>query len=101
MSERRVVLITGSTDGIGRATARALAAAGAKVILHGRSKAKVDAAIAKLKEELPGADIEGVSFDLGSLAAVRKGAEQGPLARVPELHGRRSTTPASTPTSAR
>lgn len=85
MSERRVVLITGSTDGIGRATARALAAAGAKVILHGRSKGKVDAALAKLAEELPGAELEGVSFDLGSLTAVRKGAEQI-LARVPELH---------------
>jgi len=85
MSDRRVVLVTGSTDGIGRATARALAAAGAKVILHGRSKPKVDAALALLMEELPGAEIEGVSFDLGSLAGVRKGAEQI-LARVPALH---------------
>jgi NAD(P)-dependent dehydrogenase (short-subunit alcohol dehydrogenase family) len=85
MSDRRVVLITGSTDGIGHATARALAAAGAKVVLHGRSKAKVDAALAKLQAELPGAELEGVSFDLGSLTAVRKGAEQV-LARVPELH---------------
>jgi NAD(P)-dependent dehydrogenase (short-subunit alcohol dehydrogenase family) len=85
MSDRRVVLVTGSTDGIGRATARALAAAGAKVILHGRSKPKVDAALAKLMEELPGAEIEGVSFDLGSTTAVRKGAEQI-LARVPALH---------------
>jgi NAD(P)-dependent dehydrogenase (short-subunit alcohol dehydrogenase family) len=85
MSDRRVVLITGSTDGIGRATARALAAAGVKVILHGRSKPKVDAAIAKLSEELPGAELEGVSFDLGSQVAVRKGAEQI-LARVPALH---------------
>jgi NAD(P)-dependent dehydrogenase (short-subunit alcohol dehydrogenase family) len=85
MSDRRVVLVTGSTDGIGRATARALAAGGAKVILHGRSKPKVDAALAKLLEELPGAEIEGVSFDLGSMTAVRKGAEQI-LARIPELH---------------
>ncbi len=85
MSDRRVVLVTGSTDGIGRATARALAAAGAHVILHGRSKPKVDAALAAMLEELPGAQLEGVSFDLGSLAAVRKGAEQI-LARVPALH---------------
>ncbi len=85
MSDRRVVLITGSTDGIGRATARALAAAGGKVILHGRSKPKVDAALAQLSEELPGAELEGVSFDLGSQVAVRKGAEQI-LARVPQLH---------------
>jgi NAD(P)-dependent dehydrogenase (short-subunit alcohol dehydrogenase family) len=85
MTSRRVVLVTGSTDGIGRATARALAAGGMKVILHGRAKSKVDAALAALGEELPGAELEGVSFDLGSLAAVRRGAEQI-LARVPALH---------------
>jgi NAD(P)-dependent dehydrogenase (short-subunit alcohol dehydrogenase family) len=85
MTDRRVVLVTGATDGIGRATARALAAGGMKVILHGRSRPKVDAVLAALGEELPGADLEGVSFDLGSQAAVRRGAEQI-LARVPALH---------------
>jgi NAD(P)-dependent dehydrogenase (short-subunit alcohol dehydrogenase family) len=85
MTERRVVLVTGSTDGIGRATARALAAGGMKVILHGRTKPKIDAALAALTEELPGAELEAVSFDLGSPAAVRRGAEQI-LARVPALH---------------
>jgi NAD(P)-dependent dehydrogenase (short-subunit alcohol dehydrogenase family) len=81
----RVVLVTGSTDGIGRATARALAAGGLKVIIHGRGKAKVDAALAQLLDELPGAQIEGVSFDLGSLKAVRNGAAQL-LERAPALH---------------
>jgi NAD(P)-dependent dehydrogenase (short-subunit alcohol dehydrogenase family) len=81
----RVALVTGSTDGIGRATARALAAGGMQVILHGRSKPKVDAALAQLLEELPGAKLEGVSFDMGSLAQVRRGANQI-LERVPELH---------------
>ena len=85
MSERRVVLVTGSTDGIGRATARALAAAGLKVFVHGRSKVKVDAAVTKLAAELPGAELEGVAFDLGSLSAVRKGAAQL-LERAPALH---------------
>ena len=85
MTERRVALVTGSTDGIGRATARALAAAGMKVIVHGRAKPKVDAALAALQAELPGAELEGVSFDFGSLAAVRRGAEQI-LARLPALH---------------
>lgn len=81
----RVVLVTGSTDGIGRAAARALAAGGMKVILHGRGKSRVDAAIAQLMDELPGAQLEGVAFDLGSLKAVRNGAAQI-LERVPELH---------------
>ncbi|MCX5744934.1 MAG: SDR family NAD(P)-dependent oxidoreductase [Proteobacteria bacterium] len=81
----RVALVTGSTDGIGRATARALAAAGMKVFLHGRSKVKVDAAVVALQTELPGADVDGISFDLGSLAAVRRGAD-ALLARAPDLH---------------
>jgi NAD(P)-dependent dehydrogenase (short-subunit alcohol dehydrogenase family) len=85
MTERRVVLVTGSTDGIGRATARALAAGGMKVILHGRTKLKLDAVLAQLRDELPGAELEGVAFDLGSQAAVRRGAAQI-LARVPALH---------------
>lgn len=85
MTDRRVVLVTGSTDGIGRATARALAAGGMKVIVHGRTKPKVDATLAALTDELPGAELEGVSFDLGSQAGVRRGAEQI-LARVPALH---------------
>jgi NAD(P)-dependent dehydrogenase (short-subunit alcohol dehydrogenase family) len=85
MSERRVVLVTGATDGIGRATARALAAAGMKVVVHGRSKVKVDATLAQLAEELPGAELEGVSFDLGRKTAVENGAKHI-LERCPQLH---------------
>lgn len=81
---RRIVLVTGSTDGIGRATARALAAAGVEVVVHGRSKPRVDAALDQLAAELPGATLHGVSFDLGSLAAVRRGAAQL-LERLPAL----------------
>src|SRR4051812_28975450 len=81
----RVVLVTGSTDGIGRAIARQLAAGGVRVIVHGRSKPKVDAALDALRGELPGADLDGVSFDLGRLSDVRRGAEQ--LAKVaPQLN---------------
>jgi NAD(P)-dependent dehydrogenase (short-subunit alcohol dehydrogenase family) len=81
----RVVLVTGSTDGIGRQTARDLAARGLHVIVHGRGKTKVDQALAALRTELPGAELDGVSFDLGTVAGVRRGAE-AVLALAPELH---------------
>jgi NAD(P)-dependent dehydrogenase (short-subunit alcohol dehydrogenase family) len=81
----RVALVTGSTDGIGRQTARQLAAKGFKVIVHGRAKNIVDLTLAWLREELPGAQVEGVAFDIGRLADVRRGAEQV-LAIAPKLH---------------
>ena len=81
----RVVLVTGSTDGIGRQVARQLAAGGMTVIVHGRSKPKVEATLEQLQGELPGATLHGVAFDLGTLAAVRTGAAQV-LALAPELH---------------
>ncbi len=81
----RVALVTGSTDGIGRQTAYELAARGFRVILHGRNKPKVDRALAELRSGLPNAEFDGVAFDLGVLASVRRGAESV-LQIAPELH---------------
>lgn len=76
MSDRRkVVLVTGSTDGIGKATALALARTGHHVIVHGRNRPRVDAAIGHLKAEVPDATLDGISFDLGTVASVRKGVK--------------------------
>jgi NAD(P)-dependent dehydrogenase (short-subunit alcohol dehydrogenase family) len=71
---RRVILITGSTDGIGKHAALELARGGAQVIVHGRSRPKAEAAQADLRAR--GADVEAISFDLGNLASVRKGAAE-------------------------
>ena len=81
----RVALVTGSTDGIGRQTARQVAAAGLVVIVHGRSKPKVEQTLAGLRAELPGATFHGVAFDLGTNAGVRRGAAMI-LELAPELH---------------
>jgi NAD(P)-dependent dehydrogenase (short-subunit alcohol dehydrogenase family) len=64
-------LITGATSGIGRATARELAAGGARVIIHGRSAASAERTRRQLLDELPGARIETVHADLCSLDEVR------------------------------
>ncbi|HHG4644866.1 TPA: SDR family NAD(P)-dependent oxidoreductase [Pseudomonas aeruginosa] len=60
----RRALVTGSTAGIGLATARALAAEGASVTVNGRTQARVDSAVNALKDELPGATITGIAADL-------------------------------------
>ena len=80
MSEprRRVTLVTGSTDGIGRQTALELLRGGQHVIVHGRTRPKVEAAMAALREQVPDTEgrLDGVSFDLGSMASVRRGAAE-------------------------
>ncbi|MDR3479100.1 MAG: SDR family oxidoreductase [Burkholderiaceae bacterium] len=59
-------LVTGSTAGIGFATARALAAEGASVTVNGRTQARVDSAVDALVREFPGASITGITADLSS-----------------------------------
>jgi NAD(P)-dependent dehydrogenase (short-subunit alcohol dehydrogenase family) len=61
-------VVTGSTAGIGFATARALAAEGARVVVNGRTQARVDAALAQIRAEVPGASLEGVAADLSGAA---------------------------------
>ncbi len=60
----RRALVTGSTAGIGLATAVALAREGAEVILNGRTQRRVDAATADIREQVPGARVAGVAADL-------------------------------------
>ena len=42
MTDRPAILITGATDGLGRALAERLAADGATLILHGRDQRRLD-----------------------------------------------------------
>jgi NAD(P)-dependent dehydrogenase (short-subunit alcohol dehydrogenase family) len=87
-ARRRVTVVTGSTDGMGKQTALELLRAGQHVVIHGRNRPKVDATLAALREQVPGAEAEGrldgVSFDLGSLASVRRGAAEL-VEKVPEV----------------
>ena len=46
----RAILVTGASDGIGRAVALALARAGAEVILHGRNVRKLEAVHAEIEK---------------------------------------------------
>jgi NAD(P)-dependent dehydrogenase (short-subunit alcohol dehydrogenase family) len=64
----KTALVTGSTLGIGYAIARSLAREGASVVLNGRTRERVDAAVKKLQGEVPGAKVTGVVADLATAA---------------------------------
>ncbi len=74
MTSERIILVTGATAGIGLQTALDLARLGSRVVVHGRSAAKVDEARRTIEEA--GGRAEGVTFDLSSLKSVRQGAEE-------------------------
>lgn len=66
-----VAVITGATTGMGVETARALASAGARVVLAGRGPDRLEAAANAIVTTLPTATLETVELDLASLASVR------------------------------
>lgn len=66
----KTALVSASTGGIGFAIARGLAESGAEVIINGRSEKSVSAAIARLRQALPGARLHPAVADLGSAEGV-------------------------------
>lgn len=66
----RTVFISGSTQGIGFAIASLCAHEGATVILNGRSKEGVDAAVARLRDDDPAASVKGISADFADAGQV-------------------------------
>jgi NAD(P)-dependent dehydrogenase (short-subunit alcohol dehydrogenase family) len=71
-----VVLVTGSTDGIGRETALELARLGARVIVHGRNEARVAKAHEEVARASTAAPPPPIVADFASLAAVRQMASE-------------------------
>ena len=74
--EGKTVLLTGSTDGLGRACAADLALAGATVLVHGRSEERVAATVEKLRAETGSDRLRAHVADLSSLSQVRALAER-------------------------
>lgn len=74
--ERKVVLITGATDGLGKAAALALAKQGATVVIVGRDPAKTRATAGEMKEQSGTPSADGLVADLSSMAEVRRLANE-------------------------
>ena len=66
----KIALVTGSTAGIGFAIAKRLAAEGAEVIINGRTEDRIGAALATLKDQVPGARLRGAAADFAQRASV-------------------------------
>ena len=81
----KTYFVTGANTGIGFEAANVLAAKGARVLLGSRSRAKGDAAAARIMGSYPGASVAVVDLDLGDLASVRAAADL--VAGEPRLDG--------------
>jgi NAD(P)-dependent dehydrogenase (short-subunit alcohol dehydrogenase family) len=73
MADGKTILVTGSTDGVGRCVARQLAKTGAKVLVHGRDRDRGQHLVSDITRL--GGQARFYQADLSSLAEVRKFAQ--------------------------
>jgi NAD(P)-dependent dehydrogenase (short-subunit alcohol dehydrogenase family) len=84
--EGRIFLVTGGTSGIGYESSKALAAAGAQVVIAARNPERGEQAIANIRRETPDARVHFETLDLADLASVRALAQRL-NATLPRLDG--------------
>ena len=72
----RTAVVTGANGGLGLETAKALAGAGAHVVMAARNQAKAAVARAEILATHPAASLEVVELDLGDLASVRTATDE-------------------------
>ncbi|HVU09690.1 MAG TPA: SDR family NAD(P)-dependent oxidoreductase [Phototrophicaceae bacterium] len=68
----QTILITGTTDGLGKQVALELAHQGALILLHGRSPQKLDSTQAEIRAATPNARLESYRADFAALDQVRQ-----------------------------
>ncbi len=74
--KNKIILITGSTDGIGKQTALELAEAGFNVIIHGRNKAKGEKILSEIKQKTGNYNLDLVIANFSSIDEVKNMAAE-------------------------
>lgn len=78
----KLAVVSGSTAGIGFAIAFTLAQEGTRVVINGRTEARVTTAVEKIRQRMKGAELIGVAADLGTAAGVDALVKQVPEADI-------------------
>lgn len=81
----RVAVVTGANSGLGLESARALAGAGAHVVMCARNPEKGQAALESVKETHPEASVELTLLDLASLSSIERAAAEI-AGKHPQVH---------------
>jgi retinol dehydrogenase-14 len=76
VTDRKTIVITGASDGIGLEAASQLAEEGHHVVMVGRNPAKLESGVARVRSESPDAPVESFVCDFASLSNVRGLADQ-------------------------
>ena len=75
-------VVSGSTAGIGFAIAEELAREGAEVVVNGRTEARVEQAVARIRKSAPQVLVQGVAADLATAEGAAKLVARVPAADV-------------------
>jgi NAD(P)-dependent dehydrogenase (short-subunit alcohol dehydrogenase family) len=78
----KTAFVSGSTQGIGFAIARQLLQEGASVIINGRTTEKVNQAIEKLSQQVPGSSVLGIAADFSKADEVQHLVQQLPAVDI-------------------
>jgi len=80
----KIVLVTGASSGIGKATATELARQGANVVLLCRNRSKGESTVSEIHNQVPQSTVELVVVDLASLGSLRSAAHEV-ITRFPQV----------------
>ncbi len=78
----KTAIVTGASGGIGLAIAKGLGRAGAAVVISGRELERLDAALARLRDAVPGGQFRAVCADVGTPEGCRELIAAEPLTDI-------------------